>query len=251
MPRPPAASPRPAPAATPTPPTPGSRGHHLTPSSGRAPITTNGTVISGLEITGTVTVAADNVTIKNSKIIATKGGSGTYARDPQQRRRQLHDRTHRGVGRPAKPPACESAVWNHYGNPGVVARSTTSTTAPTAGRAPASSKTTTWSSTPPTAARTTRTSTSAVRAVHVEHSTLFNTHHQTATVFGDTAGCGGNTFESPTACWPAAATRSTRRATRARRRDDEHHRQSVSRAVSTAPSTTSSTGGTYCYDQDG
>src|ERR1700754_4603683 len=53
-------------------------GTSLTPSSSRT-ITTNGTVINGLEITGTVTVAADNVTIKNSKITATRGGSGTYA----------------------------------------------------------------------------------------------------------------------------------------------------------------------------
>jgi len=52
-------------------------GTALTPS-GSQTVTTNGAVLNGLDITGTVTVAADNVTIENSRITKTSGGSGSY-----------------------------------------------------------------------------------------------------------------------------------------------------------------------------
>jgi hypothetical protein len=169
-------------------------GTALTPATTRT-VTANGTVLSGLEITGTVTVAADNVTIKDSKIVATKGGSGSWAVILNEGADNFTIEHTEIVGPAGNSNGIESAVWNHYGNPGTVSRYNyfhhCADCWEGSGRFendymvvdasyPGSHNEDIYV---------------CGGAVDVEHSTLLNTYPQTATVFGDTSGCGGNTFE--------------------------------------------------------
>jgi len=167
-------------------------GTTLTPSGSRT-VTTNGAVLSGLEITGTVTVAADNVTIENSRIAKGSGGSGSYVVILNNGADNFTIRDTEISGPASDTSGLESAVWNHYNNPGA-----------TATRVYFHRCADCWEG-----AGTFRDSYMIVDAaysgshdediyvcgatVDVEHSTLINRHSQTATVFGD-AGCGGNRF---------------------------------------------------------
>ncbi len=167
-------------------------GTTLTPSGSRT-VTGNGTVLSGLEITGTVTVAADNVTIEDSRIVKTSGGSGSYAVILNSGAEGFTIRDSEISGPPSDTSGLESAVWNHYNNPGATASGVYFH-----GCADC------WEG-----AGTFRDDYMVVDAaysgshdediyvcgttVDVGHSTLINTHQQTATVFGDTI-CGGNDF---------------------------------------------------------
>jgi hypothetical protein len=169
-------------------------GTTLTPSGSRT-ITTNGTVLSGIEFTGPVTIAADNVTIKNSRIAISKGGSGTYGLIVNQGADNFTLEHSEVVGPAGESNGLESAVWNHYRNPGVVAShdyfhhcadcwegsGTLSDDYMVVDAAyPGSHNEDVYV---------------CGGAIKVEHSTLYDQFEQTATVFGDTAGCGGNVFE--------------------------------------------------------
>jgi hypothetical protein len=156
-------------------------------------VTTNGAVLSGLDITGTVTVAADNVTIEKSRITRTSGGSGSYAVILNDGADGFTIRDSEVLGPASDSDGLESAVWNHYNNPGA-----------TAERVYFHRCADCWEG-----AGTFRDDYMVVDAayggshdediyvcgttVNVDHSTLINTHQQTATVFGDTI-CGGNDF---------------------------------------------------------
>lgn len=168
-------------------------GTTLTPSSSRT-ITTNGTVINALEITGTVTVAADNVTIKNSKIIATKGGSGTYAVILNNGADNFTIEHTEVTGPASETAGLQSAVWNHYGNPGVYARSDYFHHCADCWEGPGVFEDVYMLVDASYNGSHNEDIYVCGASVDVEHSTLFNTVHQTATVFGDTAGCGGNNF---------------------------------------------------------
>jgi hypothetical protein len=167
-------------------------GTSLTPSGSRT-ISTNGAVLSGLDITGTVTVTADNVTIEKSRITRTSGGSGSYAVILNDGADGFTIRDTEVVGPQSNTSGLQSAVWNHYNNPGA-----------TATRVYFHRCADCWEG-----AGTFRDDYMVVDAaysgshdeaiyvcgttVNVDHSTLINTHQQTATVFGDTI-CGGNNF---------------------------------------------------------
>ena len=167
-------------------------GTPLTPSGSRT-VSTDGAVLSGLEITGTVTVAADNVTIEDSRIERDSGGSGSYAVILNDGADDFTIRDTEIAGPASTTDGLESAVWNHYDNPGAIA-----TRVYFHGCADC------WEG-----AGSFRDDYMVVDAaypgshdediyvcgtsVNVDHSTLVNRHSQTATVFGD-AGCGGNRF---------------------------------------------------------
>jgi hypothetical protein len=167
-------------------------GTALTPSGSRT-VTTNGAVLSGLDLTGTVTVAADNVTIQNSRIARSSGGIGSYAVILNDGADGFTIRDTEVLGPASDSDGLESAVWNHYNNPGA-----------TAERVYFHRCADCWEG-----AGTFRDAFMVVDAaydgshdediyvcgttVDVDHSTLINTHQQTATVFGDTI-CGGNDF---------------------------------------------------------
>jgi len=162
-------------------------------SSGSRTVSTNGAVLSGLDIAGTVTVAADNVTIENSRITKTSGGSGSYAVILNSGADNFTIRDTEIAGPESDTSGLESAVWNHYNNPGA-----------TATRVYFHRCADCWEG-----AGTFRDDYMVVDAaysgshdediyvcgttVDVDHSTMVNTHQQTATVFGDTI-CGGNNF---------------------------------------------------------
>ncbi len=168
-------------------------GTRLTPSGSRT-VTADGTSLDSLRIEGTVTVAADDVTIQSSRIVRTSGGSGSYAVILEEGADGFKIRDSEIFGPASDSHGLESAVWNHYNNPGA-----------TATRVNFHRCADCWEG-----SGTFRDSYMLVDAaysgshdenvyvcggpVKVVHSTLVNTHQQTATVFGDTAGCGGNRF---------------------------------------------------------
>jgi hypothetical protein len=162
-------------------------------ASGSRTISTNGTVLNALEIKGTVTIAADNVTIQNSRIVESSGGSGSVAVMLDNGADNFTIKNSEVVGPASNSSGLESAVWNHYDNPGA-----------SASRVYFHRCADCWEG-----AGSFHDSYMVVDAaysgshdediyvcgtsVEVEHSTLINTHEQTATVFGDTI-CGPNTF---------------------------------------------------------
>jgi hypothetical protein len=169
-------------------------GTTLTPSSSRT-VTTNGTVLSGLEITGTVIVAADDVTIKNSRIRATTGGSGSYAVQLNNGADNFTIEHTEVLGPTSETSGLESAVWNHYGNPGVTARYDYFHKCADCWEGPGVFENDYMVVDAAYNGSHDEDIYVCGDSVKVEHSTLYNTHHQTATVFGDTAGCGGNNIE--------------------------------------------------------
>ena len=161
--------------------------------SGSLTVSEDGTTLDALDIAGTVTVAADDVTIENSRIAQPSGGSGSYAVILNEGADGFTIRDSEVVGPKGSRQGLESAVWNHYDNPGA-----------TATRVYLHGCADCWEG-----AGTFRDDYMVVDAaypgshdediyvcgttVNVDHSTLVNRHSQTATVFGD-AGCGGNRF---------------------------------------------------------
>jgi hypothetical protein len=166
------------------------RGTHLKKSRSIT-IRRDGTVISGRQIEGTVNVDASHVTIRDSLITAPNGGSGSYAVQLLQGADDFRIERSEVRG-PSKTNGLESAVWNHYGNPGVTAVDDYFHKCADCWEGPGRFN------------RDLMVVDAAYpgshdediyvcgAAVHVEHSTLINRHNQTATVFGDTASCGGN-----------------------------------------------------------
>jgi hypothetical protein len=162
--------------------------------SGPITVSEDGATLAGLDISGRVIVAADDVTIEDTRIVQPHGGSGSYAVILNQGADNFTIRDSEVSGPAGHGPGLESAVWNHYDNPGA-----------TATRAYFHRCADCWEG-----AGTFRDDYMIVDAayagshdediyvcgttVDVDHSTLVNRHSQTATVFGDTAGCGGNRF---------------------------------------------------------
>jgi hypothetical protein len=167
-------------------------GVSLSPS-GSITVTDDGETVSEMQITGSVTVAADDVTIEDSRIFQPDGGSGSYAVILNKGAEDFAIRDTEVLGPDRRGGGLESAVWNHYDNPGA-----------TAARVYFHGCADCWEG-----AGAFRDSYMVVDAaypgshdediyvcgtsVNVDHSTLINRHSQTATVFGD-AGCGGNRF---------------------------------------------------------
>ncbi len=161
--------------------------------SGSVTISDDGTTLAGLRITGSVTIDADDVTIEDSRIVQPSGGSGSYAIILNEGADGFTIRRSEVLGSTGRAPGLQSAVWNHYDNPGA-----------TASRVHFHRCADCWEG-----AGTFRDVYMVVDAaypgshdediyvcgasVNVDHSTLVNRHSQTATVFGD-AGCGGNRF---------------------------------------------------------
>ncbi|HEX2706823.1 MAG TPA: PKD domain-containing protein [Solirubrobacterales bacterium] len=161
-------------------------------SSGSITAATNGQVIDGKDITGMVTVKADNVTIQNSKIIPTSTGSGSAAIlvEDGATGTVIKDTTVGGKG--AVSQTIEAAVRNWGG--GTVAE-----------RDYFYNCNECWQG-----EGTIRDSYMRIDSIYsgahaediyvcsgtvnVDHSTLINKEGQTATVFGDTICGGGNTF---------------------------------------------------------
>ncbi len=168
-------------------------GIQLTPSGSRR-VRTKGAVLNGLEISGTVTVAADNVTIENSRITRSSGGSGTFAVVLNKGADGFTIKDSEVSGPASNTKGLESAVWNHYNNPGA-----------RADRVYFQRCADCWEG-----AGSFRNDYMVVNAsyagahdediyvcsgnVNVDRSTLINRHQQTATVFGDTICGGGNNF---------------------------------------------------------
>lgn len=162
--------------------------------SGSLTVTTDGATISGLRIKGTVTVAADHVTIEDSKIVQPSGGSGSFAVILNQGADDFTIADSEVSGGGNRRRGLESAVWNHYGNPGA-----------TAVRSYFHGCADCWEG-PGVFLDDYMVVDASYPGSHdediyvcggpvqVRHSTLINRHDQTATVFGDTAGCGGNRF---------------------------------------------------------
>lgn len=168
-------------------------GTELTPS-GSVTVTDNGANLTGLRISGTVTVAADNVTIENSRITGGPGGSGSFAVILNKGADHFALVNSEVSGPQSRNGGLESAVWNHYGNLGA-----------TAIRSYFHGCADCWEG-PGTFLDDYMVVDAAYRgshdeniyvcggAVRVNHSTLLNRHRQTAAVFGDTDSCGGNRF---------------------------------------------------------
>jgi len=168
------------------------RGTALTPS-GSLTVSDDGATVNGLRVTGSVTVDADDVTIENSRIVQPSGGEGSYAVILNEGADGFTIHDSEVLGPKNQRNGLQSAVWNHYDNPGA-----------TATRAYFHRCADCWEG-----AGTFRDDYMVVdaaysgshdediyvcgAAVNVDHSTLVNRHSQTATVFGD-AGCGGNRF---------------------------------------------------------
>jgi hypothetical protein len=162
-------------------------------ASGSRTVTTNGQVLNGLAISGTVTIAADNVTIENSRITVPSGGNGTYGVILNSGADNFTIVNSEVTGPAGSTNGMESAVWNHYDNPGATARGDYFHHCADC-----------WEG-----SGTFEGDYMVVDAfysgshnediyvcgstVNVNDSTLFNTDGQTATVFGD-ALCGGNNF---------------------------------------------------------
>jgi hypothetical protein len=161
--------------------------------SGSMTIDKDGTVISRRRIEGQILVEASDVTIKESLIVAPVGGSGSYAIElkPGADNFTIEDSEVRGRSR---TNGLESAVFNHYGDRGASAvRSYFHLCADC------------WEGSGHFS-RDLMVVDAAYPGSHdediyvcgdavtVERSTLINRHDQTAAVFGDTSGCGGNRF---------------------------------------------------------
>jgi hypothetical protein len=161
-------------------------------ASGSRTLSSRGQVLAGVDLAGTVTVAADDVTIRNSRLHLAKGGSGTAVIKLDRGADNFTIRDSEVYGGSGANGAIESAVWNLSNNPGA-----------TATRTYFHGCSECWHG-----AGTIRHSYILVDAgyrgshdeniyicsarMSVDHSTLVNRHHQTATVFGDTICGGGN-----------------------------------------------------------
>ena len=168
------------------------RGTKLT-TSGGVTIRKAGTVLSDRQIEGKVTVVAPDVTIKDSRVISSDGGSGSVAIELQQGADDFRIENSEVRGS-SKRDGLESGVWNHYGNPGATAVGTYFHSCSDCWEGPGRFNRDLMvvdSSYPGSHDEDIYVCGAAVR---VENSTLINRHNQTATVFGDTAGCGGNRF---------------------------------------------------------
>ena len=157
----------------------------LTPS-GPITVTTAGAVVENKDISGSVTIAADNVTLRNNRITATTSGTGSFAVTAGNHTGvRIIDTTIRGMG-----PGNETMESATFGGIRILLerdRFTLCSDCVEYGE--------------PTIRDSYMNITSIYSGAHaedvylcsegvdVEHSTLFNEQPQTATVFGDTGWC--------------------------------------------------------------
>jgi hypothetical protein len=87
-------------------------------ASGSRTLSTAGQVLSGVDLTGDVTVTAPNVTIRDSKIHTNFGGEGTTAIELQNGATNFTLEDSEVYGNGSKTNAPQSGVWNHYNNSG-------------------------------------------------------------------------------------------------------------------------------------
>ena len=87
-------------------------------ASGSRTLSQNGQVLEGVDLTGSVTVTADNVTIRNSKLHTNSGGSGSTVITLNNGADNFTLEDSEVYGNGSKTNAPESGVWNHYNNPG-------------------------------------------------------------------------------------------------------------------------------------
>jgi hypothetical protein len=168
-------------------------GEALQPS-GSITIETDGTTISNKRITGSVVVDASNVTIRNSSITPTGGGSGSYAVVLEEGADDFTLEHAEISGRRKSGTGLESAVWNHYNNPGARAVGSYLHGCADCWEGSGSFVGDYMVVDASYAGSHDENIYVCGGSVKVEHSTLINRHQQTATVFGDTSGCGGNRF---------------------------------------------------------
>lgn len=161
----------------------------LTPS-GSVTASTAGQIVQNLDITGQLTIAAPNVTVRNVRVTATSSGSGSAAISGTEPGLKVIDTTVRGKGSGAS--TVEAAIRDYDGLT-VEASNLTLCNECIQG----------W----PVTVRDSYLKVSSIYSgahaediyicsgtVDVDHSTLLNEQGQTATVFGDTI-CGGkNTY---------------------------------------------------------
>ena len=77
-----------------------------------------GQTLSNLNVTGSVDVTGPNVTIQNSRIHTTGGGSGVTTINLENGATNFRLIDSEVYGNGSKTNAPESGVWNHYNNPG-------------------------------------------------------------------------------------------------------------------------------------
>ena len=169
-------------------------GTTLTPS-GSVTLSTPGQVLNSVDLTGSVTVTAPNVTIENSKLHTTSGGSGTRVITLNQGATGFTLKDSEVYGNGSTTNAPQSGVWNHYDNSGAQVLRSYLHGFPDS-----------WEGRVDLFKDSYGVVDAAYSGSHdeiiyvcsttvkVEHSTLINQHGQTATVFGDTICGGGNTF---------------------------------------------------------
>lgn len=163
-------------------------------ASGPTTVSDAGSTLDELDIKGPVTIDADDVTIENSRITADSGGEGSYAVILNQGADNFTIRNSevRGGSRPGD--GLESAVWNHYDNPGARAVGTYFHECADCWEGSGTFDDVYMIVNAAYPGSHDEDIYVCGGSVRVDHSTLINRHHQTATVFGDTSGCGGNHF---------------------------------------------------------
>jgi hypothetical protein len=160
--------------------------------SGSITVTKNGTTLNRLRVTGTIDIQASDVTISESMIRAPKGGSGTAAIVLEEGADDFTIESSEVSG-PEKPgDAIESAVWNHYGNPGASAARSYFHNCADCWEGPGRFRGDYIIVNSDYPGSHNEDIYVCGGSVAVEQSTLINRFEQTATVFGDTSGCGGN-----------------------------------------------------------
>ncbi len=167
-------------------------GTSLSPS-GSVTVSDDGATLSGMRITGSVTIDADNVTIEDSRIFQPQGGEGSYAVILNQGAENFTIRDSEVSGPKRRRGGLESAVWNHYDNPGATASGVYFHGCSDCWEGAGSFRDDYMVVDAAYPGSHDEDIYACGTSVEVEHSTLINRHSQTATVFGD-AGCGGNRF---------------------------------------------------------
>jgi PKD repeat protein len=95
-------------------------GTELTASGSRT-ISTNGQVLGGVDLTGKLTITADNVTVQNSRLYRAASGNGTTVIQLENGADNFTIKDSEVYGGTGPNDAIESVVWNLSNNPGATA----------------------------------------------------------------------------------------------------------------------------------
>jgi hypothetical protein len=155
-------------------------------------VTTDGATLSRLRVSGTVTIGADDVTVRESVIRAPNGGSGTTAIVLEEGAEDFHLERSEVTGPDARHDGLESAVWNHYGNRGAIASDSYLHGCADCWEGPGRFNNDYIVVNQDYGDSHNEAIYVCGGSVVVKHSTLINRFEQTAAVFGDTSGCGNN-----------------------------------------------------------